>query len=46
MAAILAAFITHVCACVAGKLWVLLIAGILFVPLGVAHGAGLWFGAF
>lgn len=43
---ILAAWMTHVVACLSAGKWLLLIAGAILVPVAWVHGTGLWFGAF
>lgn len=41
-----AAWLTHIFVCLSEGLWGFLIAGAIFVPIGVIHGIGLWFGVF
>jgi hypothetical protein len=41
----IAAWITHVVVCIKAGSWGFLIAGAIFAPIGVIHGAGCWFGA-
>lgn len=38
------AWITHIVACIAKSLWLLLIAGALVFPVGIIHGFMVWFG--
>jgi hypothetical protein len=40
----LAGWITHVITCLSQSEWGFLIAGAIFVPVGVVHGWGIWFG--
>lgn len=40
------AWITHVITCLSDGSWGFLIAGALFVPIGVIHGYGIWLGFF
>lgn len=42
----IAAWVTHVIVCIKASAWVLLVFGCLFFPVGVVHGAGVWFGIF
>lgn len=42
---IVAAWITHIVVCIKAASWGLLIAGAIFFPVGIVHGAGSWFGA-
>lgn len=44
MAAVVAAWITHIVVCLKGGLWGFLIAGAIFFPIGIIHGFGAWFG--
>lgn len=39
------AWLTHIVVCIKASLWVLLLAGAVFFPLGIIHGIGSWFGA-
>lgn len=38
-----AAWITHVVVCLKTAAWGFLIAGAIFFPIGIIHGAGCWF---
>ena len=40
-----AAWLTHVVICLKAGAWGFLIAGAIFFPIAVIHGAGHWFGA-
>jgi hypothetical protein len=40
---LLAAWLTHIFTCFSDGLWGFLIAGALFFPVGIIHGAWLWF---
>jgi hypothetical protein len=40
-----AAWLTHVITCISDDRWGLLIAGGIVFPVGIIHGAGIWFGA-
>lgn len=40
----LAGWVTHIVICFKEEHWGFLIAGALFVPIGVFHGIGRWFG--
>ena len=42
--AIIAAWITHIVVYIKAASWGLLIAGAIFFPVGIVHGAGSWFG--
>ena len=42
----IAAWVTHVVVCLKAGLWGFLIAGSILFPIGIIHGAGLWFGWF
>lgn len=42
----IAAWATHVIVCLQTANWGFLIAGAILAPIGVVHGAGIWFGAF
>lgn len=44
--ACIAAWITHVIACIKTAAWILLLFGCFVAPVGVVHGFGLWFGVF
>jgi hypothetical protein len=44
-AALVAAWFTHIYLCLTAGLWGFLIAGAIFFPVAVVHGAGHWFGA-
>ena len=39
-----AAWLTSIVFCSVSSSWPLLITGMLFFPVGVVHGVGLWFG--
>jgi hypothetical protein len=41
---VFAAWLTHIVDCFQLHTWGLLIAGAIFFPVGVIHGAGVWFG--
>jgi len=41
-----AAWFTHVIVCLKAGAWGFLIAGALFFPIAIIHGAGIWFGIF
>ena len=41
--ACVAAWITHVVVCLKTAAWGFLIAGAIFFPIGIIHGAGCWF---
>jgi len=41
-----AAWLTHVIACIKTASWALLIIGSIIFPISWVHGTGLWFGAF
>lgn len=43
---VIAAWLTHIVFCLKFAMWGFLIAGAIFVPIGVIHGIGLWFGVF
>lgn len=43
--AAIAAWLTHVIVCIKAGLWVFLLAGAIFAPIGIIHGIGVWFGA-
>ena len=40
----IAGWFTHVVVCIKTAAWGLLVAGTIFVPVGVIHGVGIWFG--
>lgn len=42
----IAAWITHVIACIKAGAWILLAFGCIVAPVGVIHGFGLWLGWF
>ncbi|WP_437871577.1 hypothetical protein ACSD7O_25005 [Methylorubrum extorquens] len=44
--ACMAAWVTHVVACIKASAWVLLLFGCIVAPVGVIHGIGVWLGAF
>lgn len=46
LAAMIAAWFTHIFVCLQAANWGFLIAGALFFPIAIVHGAGSWFGAF
>ena len=39
-----ASWLTHVVVCFKAASWGFLIAGVLFAPVAVVHGTGVWFG--
>lgn len=41
-----AAWFTHVVTCIQDEAWAFLIGGAIFIPVGVVHGIGIWFGLF
>ena len=41
-----AGWVTHVIVCIQDELWLFLVAGAIFFPVGIIHGIGVWFGAF
>jgi hypothetical protein len=41
-----AAWLNHVITCIQNETWGFLVAGAIFFPIGVIHGAGLWLGIF
>ena len=43
--AAIAAWATHVIVCIKTAAWLFLIAGAIAAPVGIVHGAGIWFGA-
>lgn len=44
--AALAAWITHVIACIHASAWILLAFGCIVAPVGIIHGVGIWLGVF
>ena len=44
IAALIAAWGTHVFTCLSDERWGFLIAGALAFPIAIAHGIGIWFG--
>lgn len=40
----IAAWVTHVVACIAAGAWILLLIGCFIAPIGVIHGIMLWCG--
>lgn len=40
----LLAWLTHIITCLGAAKWGFLIAGALFVPIGIIHGIGIWLG--
>lgn len=46
VAAVFAAWLTHVIVCLKTAAWGFLIAGAILFPIGIIHGFGIWFGAF
>ena len=40
------AWFTHIVVCIKASKWAFLLAGMLFAPLGVVHGWGVWLGVF
>lgn len=46
LVACLAAWITHIIVCLKTASWGFLVAGALFFPIAIIHGAGIWFGVF
>lgn len=44
LAALVAAWLTHVVVCIKTASWLFLIAGAIAVPVGMVHGVGIWFG--
>ncbi|WPE19867.1 hypothetical protein [Shinella zoogloeoides] len=44
--ALVAAWVTHVIVCIKASAWVLLAFGCIVAPVGIVHGAGVWFGVF
>lgn len=43
---VVAAWLTHVVACIKTASWALLVIGSIIFPISFVHGTGLWFGAF
>lgn len=41
----LAAWVQHLYTCFTEEAWGFLVAGAIFVPVAIVHGAGVWFGA-
>lgn len=39
----LSGWVTHIVVCFQENRWGFLIAGALFIPIGIIHGAGRWF---
>jgi hypothetical protein len=39
-----AAWITHIVVCIKAGAWMLMIAGALIFPVGMAHGVATWLG--
>lgn len=39
-------WITHIVISIQTSLWILLLAGALFFPIGIIHGLGYWLGYF
>lgn len=46
VAATIAAWVTHIVVCLQTASWGFLIAGAIFVPIGILNGAGIWLGVF
>lgn len=46
VAALIAAWITHVIVCIKAAAWILLLFGCVVAPVGVIHGIGVWIGVF
>ena len=44
VAAMVAAWFTHIYVCFNERLWGFLIAGALFFPIAIVHGWGIWLG--
>lgn len=42
--ALIAAWLTHIIVCIKAQLWIFLLAGAIFAPIGVVHGLGVWAG--
>jgi hypothetical protein len=42
----IAAWFTHVFICISEEQWGFLIAGVLFFPVTIFHGVGIWFGVY
>jgi hypothetical protein len=43
---VVAAWLTHVVACIKTASWALLFIGSIIFPISFVHGTGVWFGAF
>jgi len=43
---VVAAWITHVVACINATSWALLFIGSIIFPIAFVHGTGIWFGLF
>lgn len=41
---IIGTWLTHIVSCLAYGTWGFLVAGALFFPIGIIHGAGIWLG--
>lgn len=41
---VIVAWLTHIVVCFQTDRWGFLIAGALFFPVAIIHGAGIWFG--
>jgi len=39
----IAAWVNHILFCFAAQAWGFLVAGAIFVPIGILHGVWLWF---
>lgn len=39
----LLAWLTHIFTCFAQGMWILLLSGAIFFPIGILHGIYLWF---
>lgn len=44
LATIYSAWLTHIVDCAGDRLWGFLVAGAIFFPIGIVHGAGVWLG--
>ncbi len=42
---LIGSWVTHLAICFTEAAWGFLIAGAIFFPVAVAHGTGIWFGA-
>lgn len=42
---LLAAWVTHIVACIKASSWVLMLFGVFFFPVGIVHGVAIWLGA-